>query len=351
MKNFFSILASVLLVLPALSVSAQEEASPLIFEAYECDFGEVEESGGTLFQTFHFINGAASPVRILRVSASCSCVSVSYPQGRLAGGEPGEISIAFNPARTVGDVVRMVDIYMSDGLPGVSLTLKAHVIPSEYDIEDVYSIALPDGIRVTSLSQRFGYIVAGQVAERRIDVINSSTKPVTLGSEQPDGISALTVACPERLGPGEAGSIILRYTLPDGADAYGLHSDSVPLLINGRPCNRTVDVSCIGIADLGGRKGAAPSMQVYPSRPQMKKSLLGKGRSGRFEIRNSGKAELRILKVDLPEGASCDLPDGAVVRPGASRKVKVVSASPDLTFGLVTDDPVRPYKEIRTISN
>lgn len=350
MKNFVQSLTVLLSLLAASPLLAQEEASPLIFDAYECDFGEVEEAGGTLFQTFHFINGASTPVRILRVSASCSCVSVSYPQGRLAGGETGEISVAFNPARTVGDVLRMVDIYMSDGLPGVSLTLKAHVIPSDYDIEDIYSVSLPDGVRLTSVSRLFGYVAAGKMEERRIDVINSSTSPVTLSTEQESAAGFLTVACPERLGPGEAGSIILRYTLPRGAAAYGVHEDSVTLLVNGRPCNRQLQVSCIGIEDLSAQKGAAPSMQVYPSRPEMKKSLLGRGCSGVFEIRNSGKSDLRIIKCDLPEGVTCDLPDGTVIKAGGSRKATVRGSSLEFSFGLVTNDPARPYKEIRTIS-
>ena len=349
MKSFRLYLTILLcLALPA-DLFSQDDPSPLIFDAYECDFGEVEESGGTLFQTFSFINGAATPVRILRVSASCSCVSVSYPQSRLEGGETGEISVAFNPARTVGDVVRMVDIFMSDGLPGVSLTLKAHVIPSEYDIEDIYTVSLPDGVRLTSLSQRFGYLAAGKMAERRIDVINSSSSPVTLDAEMDSEVGFLAVACPERLGPGEAGSLILRYTLSKDIDAYGMHEDKVTLLVNGRPCNRTLDVSCIGIEELDD-KGPSPSLQVYPSRPEMKKSLFGRGCSGTFEIRNSGKAELRIRKVDLPEGATSDLPDGAVLKPGASRKVTVRASGQEFRLGLVTNDPVRPYKEIRTIA-
>ena len=333
------------MALPVESFS-QEGTSPLIFESYGCDFGEVEEAGGTLFQTFHFINGSSAPVRILRVAASCSCVSVSYPQSLLEGGEVGEISVAFNPARTAGDVLRTVDIILSGGQPGVSLTLKAHVIPSEYDIEDVYSVSLPDGVRLTSLTGRFGYVAAGKMAERRIDVINSSSSSVTLAAEQDTDAGFLAVACPERLGPGEAGSLILRYTLPKRPSAYGLHEDNVTLLVNGRPCNRRLEISCIGIEDLDGQ-GPAPSLQVYPSRLEMKRQLLGKGYSGSIEIRNNGESELRFFKVGLPEGASCDLPDGAVLKPGARRKVTVRSASPELRLGLVTNDPARPYKELR----
>ena len=346
MKRFRVFLALLACMVFPVEAFPQDGRSPLIFDAYEYDFGEVEEAGGTLFRTFTFINGSDAPVRILRVAASCSCVSVSYPQTLLQSGEMGEISVAFNPARTAGDVLRVVDIIMSGGRPGASLTLKAHVIPSEYDIDDVYSVSLPDGVRLTSLSQRFGYLAAGKMAERRIDVINSSGSPVTLEAEQASGAGFLAVACPERLGPGEAGSIILRYTLSKSLSAYGMHEDSVTLLVNGRPCNRTLEVSCIGIEEIEDQ-GLAPSMQVYPSRLEMKRQLLGRGYSGSFMIRNNGKTDLRIRKVDLPEGAACDLPDGAVLKPGAGRKVTVRSSSPDLRIGLVTNDPVRPYKEMR----
>lgn len=348
MKRLFHILAiAALLWFPAV-LKAQEDVSPLIFEAYECDFGEVEQAGGTLFQTFHFINGDNQAVRILRVSASCSCTSVSYPQELIKGGDTGEISVAFNPAGTIGDVIRMVDIYLMDNRPSVSLTLKAHVNPSEYAVEDVYPISLPDGIRVTSLSQRFGYIAAGQMAERRIDIVNNSDKAARIGTEIDKKGLFLTAAAPSSLGPGEAGSIILRYSIPDYKEALGMHEGSVRLLVNGKPHSQPLEVSCIGIGNLEGAKGPAPSLQVLPINPPIKKAVLGKGFSSTYTIRNTGSGNLVIIRADLPDGASSDLPDGTIIKPGDSRKVTVRSGSSWTTSGLVTNDPSRPYKEIRT---
>lgn len=325
-------------------LKAQENISPIIFDTYECDFGTVEEAGGTLFYTFHFLNGGTVPVQISNVSASCTCVSVSYPREPIQRRATGEISVAFNPARTFGDVVRTVEISLMDGKPGATLTLKAHVNPSEYDVEDIYRVSLPEGIRLTSISQRFGYIPAGGMAERRTDIINTSDSPVTIGTEKDEG-GLLAVSVPERLGPGEAGTLILRYTLPGGTAALGMHEDKVMLLLNGKPCNRLLEASCIGIGEVAG-KGASPSMQVQPASPVMKKSLLGKGWSGTYTIRNTGSANLVILKADLPAGVVSDLPDGTVVKPGASRKVTLRSGSASFRFGLVTNDPSRPYKEI-----
>ena len=65
MKRFFHILAiAALLWFPSV-LKAQEDVSPMIFEAYECDFGEVEQAGGTLFQTFHFINAEFLQVAVV----------------------------------------------------------------------------------------------------------------------------------------------------------------------------------------------------------------------------------------------------------------------------------------------
>lgn len=348
MRRLLYITASIAFLWFPVPLKAQETVSPLVFDTYECDFGEVEEAEGTLFNTFHYINGSTSPVRILRVSASCSCVSVSYPQDLIPGGGSGEISVAFNPARTAGDVLRMVDIYLTDSQPDVSLTLKARVNPSDYAIEDIYTVSLPDGIRLTSLSQRFGYVNSGSMSERRIDVINSSDSAVSIAAEPEQQGGLLSVASPERLGPGEAGSIILRYTLPEETFALGSHEDRVNLALNGRPVNRQIQVSCIGVSDLAGKKGPTPSLQVQPASPVMRKTLLGKGFSGTYTIRNTGASNLVILKGDFPAGTSSDLPDGTVLKPGESRKVKLQSNSGEYRFGLVTNDPQRPYKEIKT---
>ena len=339
---------AVILALSVFPVSlwAQETVSPLIFDSYGCDFGTVEEAEGTLFQTFHFINGSGSPVRIMTVSGSCSCVSASYPQEIIQGGSTGEISVAFNPARTAGEVIRTVDVMLTDGRPGVTLTLRADVIPSEYDLEELYPVTLTGGIRITTLSQRFGYVTAGGMAERRIDLVNTSAAPVTIKAEPEVQGGFLSVASPQRLGPGEAGSMILRYTLPDGKDGLGAQSDQVTFVIDGKPVPRQVQVSCIGIGRLAEAGGHSPSLTVRPASPEMKGALLGKGYSGTYTISNEGASNLVILKEDLPAGVSSDLPEGTVLKPGASMKVNLKSGTGNFRFGLVTNDPRRPYKEI-----
>lgn len=343
MKKILLLLLS-FLFLPFTS-GAQAGSSPLVFDTYSHDFGVVDEAGGTLFHTFTFIDGASFPVRISQVSASCNCVSVSYPQSRLKGGETGEISVAFNPVGLRGKVQRQVEVLLGDGQPGVILEVSAEIVPSEYDIAEAYKIAFPGGLRLESLSRKFGYIPVGKSSESRIDIVNTSSEPLTVEAEPVDPASHLTVACPASLGPGEAGALIFRYSF--GKSAYGSYNDEVQVLVNGAPCNRNITVSAVAVDDFKSGT-ASPSMQISPSYLTVRKiPVVGKYYTS-FELANNGRSDLIVRKVVTPEGVETDISDGFVLAPGKKRKVQVRADMADFNVEVIVNDPVRPYKELRT---
>lgn len=344
MKRFLLILAAALLL--PLMAGAQEKASPLVFDSLCFDFGQVDEDGGTLFHTFTFMNGASFPVRISQVSASCNCVSVSYPQSVLQGGEVGVISVAFNPVGLSGKVLRQVEIFLNDNQPGVTLEISTDIIPSEYDINEAYKIALPDGLRMESLVCKFGYVPVGHSSEGKIDIVNTSSSPVTVQAEPVNPGSHLTVACPASLAPGEAGALIFRYSF--GKKSYGSFSDEVRVLVNGSPCNKVISTSAVAVDDFSSSKGPKPSMQIYPSLLKVRKiPVIGKYVTS-FEIANNGKADLIVRSISVPEGVETDLDDGTAIRPGQKRKVNVRSDRTTFNVEVVVNDPVRPFKELRT---
>lgn len=323
---------------------AQGGGNPLVFDAYVRDFGTVNEADGTLFHTFQFVNGASGTAVISKVTASCSCVTVSYPKARMKGGEAGEISIALSPVGLMGDVLREVFICV-EGYDPVKLELRANIVPSKVEINDIYKVSLPSGLRMTTSSASFGYIPQGKSEKKRIDIVNVSDSPLSIQAEVEDAGTLLSVACPERLAAGEAGSIILNYSMPSSSRSLGRHSDEVRLYINGDPCSRLISASAIGIGPLAKKGADCPAFQTYPSRPEVKKSLLG-GWNASFSVKNAGKGDLVIRKVQSEGVTSCSLNDGDVIRPGQSRKVSVRSESGSFRIGIVTNDPARPFKEI-----
>lgn len=335
-------------LLPAVLLRAQDEQCPLVFDSYSFDFGTVNEADGTLFHEFAFINGSGAPVRISRVAGSCSCISISYPQTMIDGGEVNLVSVAFNPVGYMGEVVRYVEIYLGRDVPGVTLEIKADIVPSDYDIEDMYKVAFPDGLRLTTVNAKFGYVPLGTASDRRIDIVNTSSEPVSVDTEVEDAASFLTVAGPRCLAPGEAGSLILRYSMPDSDRAYGSHVDVVTVTVNGAACSRTLTVSCLGVDDLSGSKGPSPVLQAYPSRLKTVRIPLVNKYVTTLTLKNIGKSDLHIRKIEASDGSvRSDWKDGASLAPGRSRKVIFRSEVPSYTVGIVSDDPARPYKEMK----
>ncbi len=345
MRNFV-ILFTVATLLLSVRSYGQDGISPLVFDSIAFDFGTVNEADGTLFHTFTFINGASVPVRISQISTTCNCVSVAYPQHEMKGGEVGTVSVAFNPIGMAGEVMRQIDVILSDGYPGVTLEIVTDIVPSEYDITQQYKVALPDGLRVEGLAAKFGYIPVGQSSERHLAVFNDSDTSLSFEAEPLNPGSPLVVSCPKSLGPGEAGAIILRYNL--ASSGYDSYKDELQISVNGAPCNRIVTVSAVGIDDFSKSKSAAPSMQIYPSELQVKKVPLLEKYYTSFEITNSGKSDLVIRRTVVPEGVETDLEDGTAIKPGTKKKVSVKSVIPDFAVEVIANDPSRPYKEIRT---
>lgn len=347
MKRILTVLMS-LMLLSSLSLKAQEEECPLIFDSCSFDFGTVNEADGTLFHEFAFINGSSAPVRISRVAGSCSCISISYPQTLIEGGEVSVVSVAFNPVGYMGEVVRYVEIYLGRDVPGVILEIKADIVPSDYDIEDMYKVAFPGGLRLTTVNAKFGYVQRGTSSDRRIDIVNTSSEPVSVGTEVADAASFLTVSGPRSLAPGEAGSLILRYSLPDSERAYGSHQDVVTVIVDGAACSRAIAVSCLGVDDLSGTKGPAPVLQAYPSNLKTVKIPLVNQYVTCLTLKNIGKSPLHVKKIEASDGSvRIDWKEGTVLAPGQSRKVILRSDVPSFTVGIVSDDRDRPYKEMK----
>ena len=123
-------LLTLLLSLLCGTVFAQEELnSALVFETYEWDFGQINEADGVVQHTFRFTNISNNPIQIDNVATSCGCTTVLYSTQPVAGGEYGELTVAFDPSRTEGRVLREVEIFTKDRRNYASLMITADVNP------------------------------------------------------------------------------------------------------------------------------------------------------------------------------------------------------------------------------
>ena len=113
------------------SVDAQTKKSPVVFDAYEWDFGTIEAAEGTVAHTFTFTNNSKEAVKIDRDIPSCTCVRAFYDDITVAPGETAEVMITFAPKNENGKSNRRVELVDKDGNTLASLSVKADVKHTE----------------------------------------------------------------------------------------------------------------------------------------------------------------------------------------------------------------------------
>lgn len=129
MKRLLITIISVLAVLTA--TDAQTKKSPIVFDAYEWDFGTVEAANGTVSHTFTFTNNSKEPVMIASDIPSCKCVRAFYDDNEVAPGEKATVMISFAPKDENGKSNRRVELLDKDGNTLASLSVKADVKHTE----------------------------------------------------------------------------------------------------------------------------------------------------------------------------------------------------------------------------
>jgi transcription elongation GreA/GreB family factor len=64
-------------------------------------------------------------------------------------------------------------------------------------------------------------------------------------------------------------------------------------------------------------------------------------------IENRGSANLEIRAVEKESGININIQKGDVIRPGEKIKIRAESTKKTFNVFLITNDPARPFKEIR----
>ena len=110
---------------------AQNRKSPVVFDAYEWDFGTIEAAEGTVSHTFTFTNTSKEAVKIDRDIPSCKCIRAFYDDVVVEPGQKAEVMISFSPKEENGKSNRRVELVDKDGNTLASLEVKADVKHTE----------------------------------------------------------------------------------------------------------------------------------------------------------------------------------------------------------------------------
>ena len=109
-------------VLSLFSAAAQTtDGAHLKLDVATLDFGDVQRRGGDLVREIGFVNDGSSPLVILSVTTSCSCLKADYSRKPVAAGERGVIKIIYEARKMELGVFHRVIQVRSNSTDGVNL--------------------------------------------------------------------------------------------------------------------------------------------------------------------------------------------------------------------------------------
>lgn len=323
--------------------------SPLLFDALEHDFGKINETDGVVEHTFTIANISKEPVRIDHVATSCGCTTAQYSTDPIAPGKMLEFTVAFNPARTEGKVYREIEVFTDGRRSCYRITLIADVNPAPVEISQLYPVELAGGVRTSVKRIPFGYMAQGKNSSKSIVLINTTDKDVKI-SALAEG-KHLSLECPEKIQPGVAESIIIKYDIPKGV--YGTIYDTVWVSIDGVRSAVPLVANAICTDDFSQQK-ENPLLTLTPSYADLGTKPAGKALKQQFTLGNEGDAPLKVRAVECAGGTVTDIKAGTEIMPGSSVKftvsfksAKEKGASSVGSVNLITNDPTRPRREVR----
>ena len=347
-------LLALLLSLLCGTVFAQEELnSALVFETYEWDFGQINEADGVVQHTFRFVNISNNPIQIDNVATSCGCTTVQYSTQPVAGGEYGELTVAFDPSRTEGKVLREVEVLTKDRRNYASLMITADVNPIPMGLEQLYPHLLAGTVKTNAKRCNFGYITQGESVTKVVRIANVGNKASKLSVITTGNRYGMSVECPESIAPEEIISIHITYTIPTGKKYFGMARDTVWLVVDGAKSQEPIVVNALRVEKFK-ETDRKPIMRIEPAYVEFGEKAPGKIYKKTIVIGNNGNADLIFRNVEPMAGTAISIESGQVIKPGQELKVTVAitnSTVPHMvtmgSINLTTNDPTRPFRELR----
>ena len=345
-----------LFVMFSLASQAQEELnSAMIFETYEWDFGQIEEADGPVQHTFRFANVSNNPIQIDNIATSCGCTTVLYSTEPVAGGQMGEVTVAFDPSRTEGKVLREVEIFTKDRRNYASLTIAADVNPIPMGLDQIYPHFLSGNIKTNTKTCNFGYIEQGETVTKIVRIANVGNKSSRISVVTTGNRYGMSVECPESIAPQEVANLKITYRIPKGRNYFGMTRDTLWLVADGVKGTLPLAISAKRVEKVSNDENAPkPVMRIEPSYVDFGNKEAGKIHKKTITIENTGNADLIFRNVETLYGTAVSIESGQTIKPGASLKVTVAITAPSRpgesamgSIYLTTNDPQRLFRELR----
>lgn len=307
-----------------INITAQQRTPHISFRKVDHEFGKIKEAAGPVSVTFSFINTGSSPIIIQDVASTCGCTTPEYTKKPVMPGDSGFVKAIFDPNGRPGLFTKDITVKSNADNSPIVLRIKGTVDPRELKLEEQYRYSM-GVLKLETSHIGYGRINNGEIKSSKVKLINTSTKPVSLGYKNLPAY--IKVKSPVQvLKPKEASEIEFTYNSKIKND-WGFLIDYVNFTIDGKAdpsykITLTAEINEDFSKLTAEQRANAPFIEF--ENPNFDFSAVKEGTvvEHTFKFTNKGKTDLHIRKVSSTCNCTVTAIDSKVIKPGQSGFVK-----------------------------
>jgi hypothetical protein len=354
MRNIVNISLSLVFLFIGFSATAQQKGPTISWDKTTHNFGDFKEEVGKQKCVYTFKNTGNENLIVTNVRASCGCTSSDYTKTPVKPGEEGFVSAIYNPKNRPGKFNKSVTVTTNANPPTTILRLTGSVTPREKTIEDYYPKVYGD-LRLKTSHVAFVKIKNNEVQTEKLEIVNMSTKPVTVDFSNIPSHLKIEVSPKTLQGMkegeknGQKGVITITYDASVKKD-YGFVIDRLYLVLNGEKNHQNrLSVSATIVEDFSHLTEAelanAPHSEFENTDFDFGTIQQKEKVNHKYKFTNTGKSDLIIRKIKASCGCTATNPEKDVIKPGETSFIDVTFNSSGKrgkqrkTITIITNDP------------
>lgn len=334
-------------ITPKLTVCQSNNS--IVFDKTIHDFGEFSVNSGEKRCSFAFTNQGKTPIVIQTVVSSCGCTAPDWTNEPILPGKKGVVNVLFMNDQGALPFEKSLSVYISGISKPIILRIKGLVIEDK----DIIAIRYPieyRGLRFKTLDLNVGQIMKGSVNTYSIEILNTTSQNITINSNDKSSNQRYFYN-QHVIKKGEKVLFNITFNSSIVSD-YGKLIDDIPISINGdKSKSFKISFSAIIIPDFRNisfnDKQNAPVPILNKTTVTNESIKSGTILQEEFIIKNSGKKDLEILKVEVTDPSVKVKFDNRVLS-GSSGKINITFDTTKkigkkiIILSLITNSPVRP---------
>lgn len=231
MKKQFIVFTFILILIFPFKIHCQIGKAQINFKTTEHDFGEIDESQGSVSFEFVFSNDGDLPLVLGGVNPSCGCTTPEWTKEPIVPGKLGSINVKFDPSSRPGPFNKSITVYSNAETKSVDLKIKGYVKGLDKTFNE-YKYSIGD-LKIQNIHVAFGSVIKGTIQKKTIEVANGSSEiPLAISLKNVPKYITITVA-PTLLKPGDKGAIEVEFN-SNKLDDWDYVVNRLELLVNNK---------------------------------------------------------------------------------------------------------------------